>query len=264
MANIIKIKRGLVSNIEAAVLKNGELALAFNADRTAVQLWVGTSTAENGGTDKVLLNPDITVPSKVSDLTNDSGFQTNAEVTAAINAAISTTYKAGGSKDSVAELPALTAANEGFVYNMTAQFTTTADFVEGASKKHPAGTNVAIVNTGTAESPVYKYDVLAGFVDLSGYVEKEAGKGLSTEDYTSEEKTKLAGIAAGAQVNTLTGVKGDSETDYRTGDVNITKANIGLGNADNTSDMDKPVSTATQTALNGKMDASADIDGGTF
>ena len=35
-------------------------------------------------------------------------------------------------------------------------------------------------------------------VDLTGYVQKEDGKGLSANDYTSEEKTKLAGIAAGA------------------------------------------------------------------
>lgn len=33
------------------------------------------------------------------------------------------------------------------------------------------------------------------------YVAKEDGKGLSTNDYTTEEKTKLAGIAAGAEVN---------------------------------------------------------------
>ena len=33
----------------------------------------------------------------------------------------------------------------------------------------------------------------------------------------------------------VTGVKGDSESTYRTGDVNITKANIGLGNVDNKS-----------------------------
>ena len=48
----------------------------------------------------------------------------------------------------------------------------------------------------------------------------------------------------GAQVNTITGVKGDSETDYRTGDVNITPANIGLGNVDNTADADKDVAHA--------------------
>lgn len=84
---------------------------------------------------------------------------------------------------------------------------------------------------------------------LDQKVDKVAGKGLSTEDFTSAEKAKLAGIEAGAQVNTITGVKGDAEAAYRTGDVNITKANVGLGNVDNTSDLDKPISTATQTAL---------------
>lgn len=34
----------------------------------------------------------------------------------------------------------------------------------------------------------------------------------------------------------------------------VTKAGIGLGNVDNTSDLNKPVSTATQNALNGKQD----------
>ena len=84
-------------------------------------------------------------------------------------------------------------------------------------------------------------------------VDSETGKGLSANDYTTEEKNKLAGIEAGAQVNTITGVKGDAETDYRTGNVNITKENIGLGNVDNTSDLDKPISTATQEALDLKQ-----------
>ena len=34
----------------------------------------------------------------------------------------------------------------------------------------------------------------------------------------------------------------------------VTKAQIGLGNVDNTSDLSKPISTATQTALDGKVD----------
>lgn len=45
-------------------------------------------------------------------------------------------------------------------------------------------------------------------------------------------------------------VKGNAESTYRTGDVNITPANIGLGNVNNTSDANKPVSTAQQTAIN--------------
>jgi hypothetical protein len=38
----------------------------------------------------------------------------------------------------------------------------------------------------------------------------------------------------------------------KTGNVSITKSDVGLGNVDNTSDAAKPVSTATQTALDGK------------
>ena len=71
---------------------------------------------------------------------------------------------------------------------------------------------------------------------------------------SSDDKTKLNGIETGAQVNTITGVKGNSETNYRTGNVNITAANIGLGNVDNTSDANKPVSTAMQAALDLKVD----------
>ena len=37
--------------------------------------------------------------------------------------------------------------------------------------------------------------------DISNKVDKVTGKGLSTNDYTTAEKTKLAGIASGAEVN---------------------------------------------------------------
>ena len=69
-----------------------------------------------------------------------------------------------------ANLPAATAARVGFVYNVTDEFTTTADFVEGAGKKYPAGTDVAIVNNGTKQDPDYKYDVYTG--NLEGYQTK--------------------------------------------------------------------------------------------
>lgn len=36
----------------------------------------------------------------------------------------------------------------------------------------------------------------------------------------------------------------------------VTKTQVGLGNVDNTADADKPVSTATQTVLDAKIDAS--------
>lgn len=39
----------------------------------------------------------------------------------------------------------------------------------------------------------------------------------------------------------------------KTGTVTLVKGDVGLGNVDNTTDLNKPISTATQTALNGKF-----------
>lgn len=63
-----------------------------------------------------------------------------------------------------------------------------------------------------------------------GAVEKEEGKGLSTNDLTDEllEKIENAGTS-------VTGVKGSAESKYRSGDVSISKSNIGLGKVENKS-----------------------------
>lgn len=67
----------------------------------------------------------------------------------------------------------------------------------------------------------------------------------------SSYKTKLDGIQAGAQANTVISVAG------KTGAVSLNKADVGLPNVDNVADLDKPISTATQTALNGKLGTGA-------
>ena len=164
---------------------------------------------------------------------------------------------------------------------------------------------------------------------VNGKVDKVDGKGLSTNDYTSNEKTKLSGIATGAQVNVLEGIQKNgtnvtitnkianisvptktsditndsgfitssavptattttpkmdgtaavgTETKWAKGDhvhptdtsrvpttrkvnghalsadITITKGDVSLGNVDNTADLDKPISTATQSALDDKVD----------
>lgn len=100
--------------------------------------------------------------------------------------------------------------------------------------------------SGAAATVQGNVDALA--VVVSGKVDKVQGKGLSTNDYTNEDKTKLEGIQAGAQVNTVTSVAG------KTGAVTLNKSDVGLGNVNNTSDANKPVSNATQNALNLKVD----------
>ena len=56
-------------------------------------------------------------------------------------------------------------------------------------------------------------------------------------------------LVSGENIKTING-----ETILGAGDLTIDKTDVGLGNVDNTSDADKPISTATQTALDNKAD----------
>lgn len=56
---------------------------------------------------------------------------------------------------------------------------------------------------------------------IDNKVNKVTGKGLSTEDYTTTEKTKLSGIEEGAQRNTVTSVAG------KTGAVTLAASDVG-------------------------------------
>lgn len=159
---------------------------------------------------------------------------------------------------------------------------------------------------------------------VGAFVKKENGKGLSANDFTDEQKTKLAGlenyelpkasadnlggvkVGAGLSVNengVLSATGGgtadavdwanvqdkpatfpptahshkmeditdapavaksgsykdltDKPTNFAPSSHTHTKTEVGLGNVDNTSDVNKPISTATQDALDGKINTSA-------
>ena len=139
---------------------------------TGAQVNVLESVTVNGSVLPVAgKNVSITVPTKTSDLTNDSDYQTGTEVDAAIASAITAAYKPAGTK-TVAELVSalLIADNLGNVYNMTDAGTTTADFIEGAGKPIRIGDNVGICDIGTGGTHDYKFDLLSGFVDTSDFV----------------------------------------------------------------------------------------------
>ena len=130
-------------------------------------------TAQSIAADKSV---DIAVPTKTSQLTNDSSYQTGAQVVAAVNAAIAKSGHASFEK--AASVPAVDTAKENVLY-----------LVLNATTKH-----YDIYAKIKGDNGSYTMELL----DLSGKVDKEAGKGLSSNDYTTTEKNKLAGIAEGA------------------------------------------------------------------
>lgn len=131
--------------------------------------------------------------------------KTYAEQAKAISESFSGAMKPMGTV-TFANLPSISVAAEGDMYNISDEFTTTSDFKEGAGKVFPEGTNV--------------YKTADGFWDC------------------------LAG-------SPVVGVKGNAETSYRRGNVNITKENIGLGNVPNvTTNNQTPTFSAASTRSN--------------
>lgn len=94
-----------------------------------------------------------------------------------IAAAAASAYNAKGST-TFDRLPAVADAKKGDVWNISDAFTTTDDFVEGAGKQLPAGTNVIRVDLpaayveGHEPTTVPKWDAAAGMTDLSAYALK--------------------------------------------------------------------------------------------
>lgn len=77
-------------------------------------------------------------------------------------------------------------------------------------------------------------------VDLTNY--------LKSADAASTYLSKTDAASTYATQANLTAHTGNTENPH-----NVTAAQVGLGNVNNTSDADKPISTATQNALNGKQ-----------
>ena len=110
-------------------------------------------------------------------------------------------------------------------------------------------TNAAFTGTNTKTLTLTQYDggtFTPTFTDLQGVTGVTAGTGLTGGTITSTGTVAVDfGVVAPLANPTFTGTVSG-----------ITKSMVGLGNVDNTSDANKPVSTATQTALNLKVNIS--------
>lgn len=161
-----------------------------------------------------------------------------------------------------------------------------------------AGTYTFVAQSGGGGA-VSSVNTKTGAVVLT---QDDIADGTTAKQYTATEKTKLSGIATGAEVNVnadWNSASGDSQilnkptlgtaaasatTDFATAaqgtkadnavpntrtvaghalsaNVTLVKGDVGLGNVDNTSDVNKPVSTAQQTALDAKLDDSQFLNG---
>lgn len=149
------------------------LGLATPADITeatddmATQTWVGSQGfAKTSEVTSQIATATADMATKT--WVGQQGYATTTNVNTLISQAVSTVYTPKGSLTDISTIDTVsTTGKVGDVYNISSAFVTTASFVEGAGKSYPAGTNIVLVEVDTAK----KWDVLAGSVDLSGYLE---------------------------------------------------------------------------------------------
>lgn len=189
-------------------------------------------------------NADSGLVQQVNNLETNlsTNYDTSTEVDDKIDLALSSVYKAAGSAASIEDIT-VDAAHEGDVYNMSAEFTTTDQFVEGAGHTYPAGTNVVVIETNN-DPATYGLDVLAGFVDLSGYATTEA----LTEGLAGKvDKVSGSSLVQDALITKLQGLA-DIQS-VATGELEISAGELGVVA------IEQSKITGLTEALAGKADA---------
>ena len=141
-------------------------------------------------------NAQLGIPTKTSDITNDSGFVED--------------------KNYVHTDNNYTTADK----NSVATIGDKVDKVTGKGLSTNDLTDALKANYDDAHTKAHEHS-------------NKAVLDATTASFTLDDQTKLTNIESGAQKNTVTGVKGSAEENYRVGNVNITKTNVGLENVAN-------------------------------
>lgn len=222
---------GLIGNTVTRLLTVNDLTAInqaiINLDTKVTQLETKVTNVEN---EVIGVKADVTEAKanaqtalNASNTANDNAGNALEVANQALEKAnsVTATFKPGGSLANISLLPPLTASNLGYVFDVADAFTTTADFLEGAGKEYPAGTNVAIIEP---TSGVYKYDIFAGnFQPIlesgvniktinnqsilgSGDLQIESGSDVIANPTLAGTEEKLTGLQVG-------------ETKYSVGDV---------------------------------------------
>jgi hypothetical protein len=268
----------LVAGAPAALNTLNELAVAIDSD-SSFAATVTSALASKAGVDSVTNH--VSATTSVHGIADTSALATityvdtksAAEAAAAQAAAEATAAADATTKANAAELAAAadattkaTAAQAAAEANAAADATTKANAAEAAAL---AALNSALLTEASTRNSAISSAVsghssdttdIHGIADTSALATKTyADSAVSTHNGVS---TDVHGISDTANLVTLAGVQTLTNKTI-TSPSGLVKGDVGLGNVDNTSDANKPVSTATQTALDLKANAASPTFTGT-
>lgn len=249
--NLLHQTEGMFDNATGVIATQQAAAVA------AVQAQESSSRAalasQGGSLLTQVQNTATTSVSQIQTLTTEISSELNtkydtvvlkaAQVTADRDFVATEVSKIDGKVDAAAASAATAASAAGTATTKATEAASSATAASGASSSASASASSASSSATTAQG--------ARDSAQSAKVASEAARDRAIQAAIDAE------AAAGGGVITFNGRSGavaPANGDY-------TKAMVGLGNVDNTSDNDKPISALTQAALNQKLDVSA---GGTY
>lgn len=294
-----KEKLAGLSNYDDTDIKASIATKANSADvytKTEVDTKVDTINGTITSTREEL---NTAIEAKADKATTISGYGiADAYTKTEVDAKVSSVYKYKGSVTNESALPT-EGQVVGDVYNledtgMNVAWTgegwdnlgSVIDLTPYLTKEDAGKTYAAKATTLEGYGITDAYTKTAANTELNKKVDKEIGKQLSTNDYTTAEKTKLTGIATGAEVNKIDAVKVNGTalgitdkavnidlSNYATKSITLAgygitnaytkdEVNTELGKKANSSDV--YTKTEVDNSLANKLSKTDVIDGGTF
>ena len=308
-----KVEGKVLSSNDYTTAEKEKLAGLSNYDDTDIKASIATKANSADVYTKTAMDTELgkkadkttvealttTVDGKANKATTISGYGIeDAYTKTEVDAKVSSVYKYKGSVANESALPT-EGQVVGDVYNLEDTGMNVAWTGEGWDKlgsvvdltpyltKEDAGrTYAAKATTLEGYGITDAYTQSAVDTELDKKVDKVTGKGLSTNDYTTAEKTKLTGIATGAEVNKIDAVKVNGTalgitdkavnidlSNYATKSTTLAgygitnaytkdEVNTELGKKANSSDV--YTKTEVNNSLANKLSKTDVIDGGTF
>lgn len=264
MANTLKIKRGLKADISKLTLVAGELAVALDTQELYVGDNEGNVKIVKGGASGAVESADkLTVARTITatgDATGSTAFDGSQNVEMALELATSGVTAGTYSKVTVDAKGRVTGgANITIedVSDLSTQLEVLGTEIETTSNqagRAEATADKALEDITKANAEIAKKaDATAMSTALEGKVDKVEGKVLSSNDYTTAEKEKLAGLSNynDADIKASIATKAEADNVYTKEEVNTE-----LGKK-----ADKTTVETLTTTVNGKADKATTISG---